>query len=330
MNYLAVRLHKQSESFGELQLDHISTNTLLDGFLRVKMIYAPINPADLNMIEGRYVIQPDCPFTMGNEGVGLVEDVGNGCDRSWIGKRVICPVQHQQQWFGFWTQYVDLPFDQCVCIPDFIDDEQASMLSINPLTALVLLDQFGDLKSDDWIIQNAANSGLGRWVIYLANQKKIKTVNVVRRDSLIDELIESGADEVIVYEAGVAKKLSQRGRCRLALNGVGGGSAKELSKWLTPNGTMVTYGAMSKEPVVVGNVALIYHNIVVTGFNRSVWAELTDFSTIQSYYDRLFSYLNTCNFSIPIHKIFALDDFKQGIVCAAKPMLNGKVLLRLN
>jgi NADPH:quinone reductase-like Zn-dependent oxidoreductase len=42
------------------------------------------------------------------------------------------------------------------------------MLAINPPTAELLLSEFVDLKSGDWVVQNAANSSVGRWVIAFA------------------------------------------------------------------------------------------------------------------------------------------------------------------
>ena len=61
------------------------------------------------------------------------------------------------------------------------DMNQLSMLGINPLTAYLLLTEFRPLKASDWIIQNGANSSVGRAVIPLAKARGIRTVSVVRR-----------------------------------------------------------------------------------------------------------------------------------------------------
>ena len=300
------------------------------GQVRLKMLYAPINPADFNMMDGHYVIQADCPFVLGNEGVGVVDSVGDDVDSSWIGKRVFFPFQMRRQWFGFWADYVTLPIKGCIEVPDFMDDHQAAMMAINPLTALVVLSDRVSLKKGDWIIQNAANSALGRWFIYVAHYYGFHTVNIVRRDSLVEPLKQLGADSVIVYEDQFSKQLPQKGRFKLALNGVGGASAKELSKCLDYQGMLITYGAMGREPVCVGNVALIYKCIISTGFNRSLWAESVSFDYVQDYYDRLFAMLKTQSFSIPIKHVFELADYSDALAMAQQSNLDGKVLFRFS
>ena len=45
------------------------------------------------------------------------------------------------------------------------DPRQLAMLAINPPTAALLLSEYVDLKPGDWVVQNSANSGVGRWVI---------------------------------------------------------------------------------------------------------------------------------------------------------------------
>jgi len=300
------------------------------GQVRLKMLYAPINPADFNMMDGHYVIQPDCPFVLGNEGVGVVDSVGDDVDSSWIGKRVFFPFQMRNQWFGFWADYVTVPVQGCIIVPDFIDDQQAAMLAINPLTALVVLSEMVSLQKGDWIIQNAANSALGRWFIYLAHYYGFHSVNIVRRDSLFEPLKQIGADLVMVYEDQFSKKLSQKGEFKLALNGVGGASAKELSKCLDYQGTLVTYGAMGKEPVCIGNVALIYKCIVSTGFNRSLWTESVSVEQVVQYYDQLFGMLQEKVFSIPVKQVFDVDDYQQALVLAQQSGIDGKVLFRFN
>jgi len=302
------------------------------GWVRLKMLYAPINPADINMMHNQYVIQPQPPFVLGNEGVGFVDALGESVAKDWLGKRVIFPGQSRDQWFGFWSEYVDVPVEGCIQIPEFISNEQASMMSINPLTALVILDTYANLKEGDWIIQNAANSALGHWFVYLAKQRGLHSVNIVRRDIAQESLLQLGATHVVVDADGKLKpkQLPQSGNFKLALNGVGWLASKVLASCLDYNGTMVTYGAMAKEPVYVGNVALIYKTIQVLGFNRTLWAETVSMNTISAYYDCLFGYLQQFPCEIPIAHCFDLNAYESAIAKAQESKLNGKILLRLS
>ncbi|TPW00381.1 MAG: hypothetical protein USCAAHI_00173 [Beijerinckiaceae bacterium] len=67
-------------------------------------------------------------------------------------------------------------------------------MAINPPTAALLLSEYVDLKPGEWVVQNAANSGVGRWVIAFAKTRGLKTVNIVRRPELVAVGREVGAN----------------------------------------------------------------------------------------------------------------------------------------
>ena len=159
----------------------------------VKMSAAPINPADLNQIEGKYPVRPELPATPGFEGAGIVVEPGAEVKGLTSGALVILP--HN---IGTWWDAVAVKTEDLVVVPDGIEPVQAAMLKINPLTAWRLLHDYVDLQKGDWLIQNAANSAAGRDVIHIAHELGYKTVNVVRRAELVDELRAEGGDVVLV------------------------------------------------------------------------------------------------------------------------------------
>src|SRR4029077_11784382 len=159
----------------------------------VKMLAAPINPADLNQIEGKYPVRPELPATPGFEGAGIVVKVGAGVKGLTSGALVILP--HN---LGTWRDAVSVKAGDLVVVPDGIEPVQAAMLKINPLTAWRLLHDYVHLQRGDWLIQNAANSAAGGDVIQIAHELRYKTVNVVRRAELVDELRAEGGDVVLV------------------------------------------------------------------------------------------------------------------------------------
>ena len=137
---------------------------------------APINPADLNAIEGKYPGRRELPATPGFEGAGVIVDLGANITDLKIGDLVILP--HN---LGTWREAVAVKASELVAVPPEIEPVQAAMLKINPMTAWRLLHDYVDLKRGDWLIQNAANSAAGRAVIQIARELGYKTVNVVRR-----------------------------------------------------------------------------------------------------------------------------------------------------
>src|SRR6516162_3361537 len=100
----------------------------------VKMRAAPINPADLNQIEGKYPIRSEFPATPGFEGAGMVIDIGANVTNVAAGALVILP--HN---VGTWRDAVAVKDDELIVVPDGIEPVQAAMLKINPLTAWRLL-----------------------------------------------------------------------------------------------------------------------------------------------------------------------------------------------
>src|SRR2546430_3669172 len=159
----------------------------------VKMSAAPINPADLNSIEGKYPIKPELPATPGMEGAGVVTEIGSAVRDLAIGAQVILP--HN---FGTWREIAVIAADKLVAAPKEIEPIQAAMLKVNPITAWRLLHDFVPLRPGDWLIQNAANSGAGQCVILIARELGYKTVNVVRRGGFVDELRSLGGDVGVV------------------------------------------------------------------------------------------------------------------------------------
>ncbi|KAK0420816.1 hypothetical protein QR680_014905 [Steinernema hermaphroditum] len=148
-------------------------------------------------------------------------------------------------------------------------------LQVNPSTAYRMLKDFVDLKPGDVIIQNGANSAVGRYVIQLCRMWKVKTINVVRARpdlSLLEtDLKGLGADYVVTEEQLLKEFRGKFKNIKLALNCVGGRSGLLLSSLLVAKGCIVTYGAMSKQPLQLPAGPLIFKDIRAVGFWMSPW-----------------------------------------------------------
>ena len=151
----------------------------------------PINPADVSFCRGSYRLRPPLPATPGAECVGRISAVGTGVTQVRPGDLVV-NMQREN-----WVQRRRIRSDDAIPIPAGLDLAQAAMLRINPATALLLLEDHADLKPGDWVIQDVANSAVGRHLIVLARARGVKTVNVVRRDDVTAELRDLGADVVL-------------------------------------------------------------------------------------------------------------------------------------
>ncbi len=292
----------------------------------VRMLAAPINPADLNVIEGTYGELPSLPCTIGNEGVGVVERVGSSVVGFASGQTVL-PLA-----FGTWAEQMLVPAEALVALPEGLDPLQAAMLTVNPATAWRMLHDFVPLQPGDWIVQNAANSGVGRAVIQLAKALGLRTLNIVRRVELLEELLAMGADVVVTEDTDLRRDASVL--CggvlpKLALNAVGGASALNVANALGAGSPHVTYGAMGRQPLKIPNSLLIFKNISFRGFWLRRWKETASLTEVRSTYETLAAYLAAGILYTPVHRVFPIEEALEAISEASQEKRSGKVLLRM-
>ena len=293
----------------------------------LEVLAAPINPADLNFVEGTYGVTPELPTVVGNEGVGVVAQVGSAVNGLALEQRVIAPVQ-----VGWWCSHRVLKAADVFPIPSDIPQETAAMLTVNPATAYRMLMDFVPLKSGDWIIQNAANSAVGRFVIQIARHKGWRTVNVIRRRELIDELKAEGADVVVTDETALSKEiveLTGGTEPMLGLNAVGGEDASEIAKSLGQHGTLVTYGAMARRPLQISNSLLIFKDIRFRGFWVSAWYRQSTRTQIEKMFAELFPLVQTGKLRAPVEKTYPLAQARDAIAHARRAGRTGKILLEM-
>jgi NADPH:quinone reductase-like Zn-dependent oxidoreductase len=293
------------------------------GEVLVRIEAAPINPADLNLIEGTYGVKATLPAVPGIEGCGVVVSGGSGCFEA--GQRVIFLRRAST-----WASHVIVPEDALFALPEGIDMHQAAMLKVNPATAWTLLHGFAALKPGDWVVQNAGNSAVGRCVIQLARELGVRTVSLVRRADLVDELGELGGDVVLTDgDAAVAEALEHLGgaTARLAFNAVGGESALRLMKLLEEGGTHITYGAMSRKPLTLPNGLLIFRDIRLRGLWVSRWLEQAPCKEVRATYQNLAQLVNTGRLVQKVDSVFSLEEWPSALERLKDANRNGKVLL---
>ena len=290
----------------------------------VKMLAAPINPADLNQIEGKYPVRPELPATPGFEGAGTIVKLGTEVKGLTSGEFVILP--HN---VGTWRDAVAVKAEDLIAIPGAIEPVQAAMLKINPLTAWRLLHDYVDLQKGDWLIQNAANSAAGRDVIQIAHELGYRTVNVVRRAELIDELRAEGGDVVLVDGDKLreeVKNATSSVPIRLGLNSVGGDSALRLANCLAPGGTLVSFGAMSLQPLKIPTGLLIFKDLRFRGIWINKWYDNASSSERMETFRPLFDMVRRGQLKTKVEKAYPLSEVDAAVAHAAQGKRSGKVI----
>jgi NADPH:quinone reductase-like Zn-dependent oxidoreductase len=286
----------------------------------LEMEFAPINANDMLIITGQFKFATEVPAFVGNEGVGRVVEVGANVKNVKVGDRVLAPLY---SWT--WRETLTVAAERLDALPDTIDPRQLAMLRINPVTAVLLLEQFVDLKEGDWIVQSMGNSGVGRSVIALAKARGIRTISFVRREALIPELKAAGADVVLVDGPGATDAIKAAvgdGNLRLALDGLSGPFAARLIGLLSQNGTLVSYSFLSGDMTIpVNPIDLHARGIVVRGLYQGL-PEYADH--IQAAIDKSIELMASGALRLAVDAVYALDDLDTAV---AHALSGGKVLL---
>ena len=298
------------------------------GAALIEIEACPINPADLLSMAGRYAVRPKLPAGIGAEGVARVLSVGEGVGHIKKDDRVLT--------MGFresWRQRAVVPAAPLFALPNAIDPLQLAMLKINPPTAWAMLNRFVELAPGDWIVQNAANSGVGHAVIKLAAAKGLRSVNVVRRWHVQANLRAEGANAVIVDGADLAEQIvaaTGGAPVKLALDAIGGPATMRMAKTLTEGGVLINYGLLSGEPCAIDSHDLIFRDIALRGFWLSQWLNETGADEIRAVYDQLADMIGEGAIHVAIEASYPFARIREALHHAEREGRGGKILLLPN
>jgi trans-2-enoyl-CoA reductase len=324
----------------------------------IRFLLAPINPADINVIEGVYPARPepdvslsqakDHPlFVGGNEGLGKVMDVGEGVvdlqKDDWV---VMTKAQS-----GTWASAKNIALSDVLKVPkQGLSEAQAATITVNPATAYNIVHDFTQLVEGDWIVQNGANSAVGQAVIQIAAAKGYKTINFIRdRDDveLLKQHLELlGATHVVTYDELSDKSLRTKVKTwtggkdiRLGLNCVSGKTTTLMARLLGNNAHLVSYGAMSREPLSLPTSLFIFKNLTCHGFWQTRWYSDKSLEQRQELLKTLIALMRDGKLRDPDHEVFTIGGAESDVGASGKirdllarlgqGMYGKKVLLRV-
>ena len=287
----------------------------------------PINPADLSMCRGTYRLRPPLPAGIGAECVGRVTAVGAGVAHVKAGDLVI-NLQREN-----WTQRRRVAAEDVIPVPPDLDRLQAAMLRINPPTARLLLTDLVELRPGDWIIQNVANSAVGRFVIRLGRARGVRTVNVVRREALVAELAPLGADVCVVDGPDLAdrvKAATSDASIRLGLDAVSGQATARISTCVGERGVVCNYGSMSGEDPVMPRAKLIGEGQSLVGFILGRALAPRSPAEVRAIYGELAEQVRAGLLTAPVERIYPIEEIRAAVAHAEQGGRRGKILVAPN
>ncbi|GAB6030600.1 hypothetical protein CHUAL_007461 [Chamberlinius hualienensis] len=306
--------------------------SLMPNEVVIKILAAPIHPADMNGISGVYGTQPPLPAVPGLECAARVLEVGSNVKSFKTGDRALLSFRN----WGTWRTHQICPEHELVKIPDKFSTLAAATLVTNPGTAIRMLSDYVQLKEGDTVIQNTANSAVGQAVIQIARHRGLRTINIIRNRPNVEQLktylTSLGADCVITDEdlrlPATKDLLNKFSSPLLALNGASGRILSDSLKYLADHATVVTYGGMARQPVTTPIGLLIFKDISFRGFWFNRWLKSQNDSTkIREMVDFLFSLVANNALRPPVCNLVPFQDYKTAVALAMEPFSGKKQVL---
>lgn len=295
----------------------------------VKIKARTINPSDLLSITGigQYKEKIKLPAIPGFEGTGIVIAKGKEVVSPKEGQRIVCMKMRES-----WQDYLILPAEEALVIPDGIDDNYAAQLCINPLTAWLMIDEYKFNKSKI-IIGNAANSTMGKLFAQFAPIFGYQFIGLVRKNIYKEPLLKLGASLVVNSEdkncAEIISEFTQGKQPDIGVEAVGGKEGQILIHTLRRGSQLILYGSLSLSPFSSEIFRYMREQeIKISSFHLKDWIHSSKLSlnSRKEVFNKMLESMIANKISLPIEKEFKLSDFKQAILAAIQPR-NGKIIL---
>ncbi len=321
----ALLFNKKGVAEQVLALGEIAIADLQPCEVRVKLLASPINPADLMFIEKTYRVTPVYPQVAGFEGAGVI--VENGGDDRYP-KNSLVAFRHK----NVWAEYVNIPKQKLILLPQNLPVEKAAQLALNPITAWALLEE-ADAKPGEWIILSAANSALSKLIIQFAKVRDLKTIAIVRGNDHQKTLFDLGATAVVLADdvdiEVQIKALTGEERIAGFLDAVGGGLASKMIRIMSANSRIIHYGLFSDNPVTYHNADVIFKNLVIKGFGIDAWLQTRSDAELEQIWKGIISAVIAPDYKMEVAAKYPLEQYQKAFA-ESKSTNNGKVLFWIN
>ena len=208
----------------------------------VKIAAAGVNYIDIYHRTGLYKVDP--PITLGMEGAGVVEAVGEGVTEVAPGDRVAYAMAR-----GSYAEYAVVPAWMLVKLPPALDFQSAAAAMLQGMTAHYLTHSTFPLKSGDACLIHAAAGGVGLLLVQMAKMRGARVFGTVSTPAKAELARQAGADVVILYTEQdflevVRRETNGRG-VDVVYDSVGAATWDKSLDCLRPRGMMVSFGNAS-------------------------------------------------------------------------------------
>lgn len=316
----AIRIHAPDQ----MQLDDIAIPQPSAGEVRARLEYAGLNFIDVYQRSGVYALP--LPATLGMEGAGVVDALGEGVTHLELGQRVAYTMTR-----GSYAEYAVVPAKNLVTLPDTVSSELAAAAMLQGMTAHYLAFSTYRLEPGDTALVHAAAGGVGQLLVQMAKRAGAVVVATVGSPEKAQIVKNLGADVVIDYRQQdfvlESKKHVPKG-FEVIYDSVGKDTFMRGLDLLKPRGMMVLYGGSSGQVEPFDLQALnAKGSLFVT--RPSLGHYISDREELEWRAGEVFDWLVTGQLKLEIDKIFVLPDVADAHAYIESRQTKGKVLLKI-
>ncbi|MCY3879327.1 MAG: NADPH:quinone oxidoreductase family protein [Rhodobacteraceae bacterium] len=254
-----------------VQLREIDPPVPAPGEVRLRILAAGVNFADLLMAEGTYQVKPPLPFTLGMEVCGLVDALGDGVTSPAPGQRVAAYAG-----YGGMADFACLPATHCVSVPETMPSDTAAGFLIAYGTSHMALHRRARLQAGERLLVLGAGGGIGLTAVEIGRLMGAEVIAAARGGAKLEAARMAGADHLIDTDIhDLRETVKSLGGADVVYDPVGGELFKAAMRASNREARLLPVGFASGEiPQIPANILLV-KNLSVIGF---YWGGYSEFN----------------------------------------------------
>jgi NADPH:quinone reductase len=310
----------------DLELADVPNPTAGAGEVVVRVKAAALNFFDLLIIAGKYQHKPPFPFSPASEFAGVVESTGQGVTEFAAGDRVMGSTG-----WGAAREYTIAATRQLVKIPDNLDFERASGLTVTYATTLYGLRERGALKAGETLAVLGASGGVGLAAVELGKIMGARVIACASSDEKLAFARSHGADETVNYASedlrDALKRLGGTRGIDVVYDPVGGPYAEPAVRALGWEGRYLVIGFAAGEiPKLPLNLVLL-KSCDIRGVIWGAWTQ-RDPQGQRAVMADIVRWCAEGKLSGHVHAVYPLAETTKALKAIAERKAMGKIVLR--
>ena len=177
------------------------------GEVRIRVAASGVNPGDVKKREDAFGVGMPYPRVIPHsDGAGVVDAVGDGVSKEWIGRRVWCYGAQSYRPFGTAAEYTVVPWQQAVPLPESVSMEQGACLGIPGITAYRAVFVAGPVEGRTVLVQGGAGA-VGAFAVQLAHRAGARVIASCRSEGDREIASHAGADAVVLTGESLVERV---------------------------------------------------------------------------------------------------------------------------